>query len=154
MPKHYTTHEHQVWLPYRFALGPVFYRWFEGLKEEKIWGNKCPKCSKVLVPARSFCPTCNVDMDEWVEVAQKGEVVTWTLAANAFYGAPVDPPLVAALIRLDGTDCELLHLVGGIDLSDPDQVKSTVKSGTRVEAVWSEEKHGHMLDLKYFRPVD
>ncbi len=153
MTKHFSTLEHDVRLPYQFALGPAFYKWFEGLKEEKIWGAKCPRCSKVLVPARTFCPGCNVDMDEWVEVAQEGEIVSWVRANRAFYGAPVEPPFIAALIRLDGAGCNFLHLVGGLNRSDGEAVKAKVQRDARVKAVWADEKKGHMLDLKYFQPV-
>lgn len=153
MAKHFSTLRHDVWLPYRFAVGPVFYRFYEGLKEEKIWGNKCPACGKVLVPARTFCSACYVDMGEWVEVSQEGEVVTWALADYEFFGTPVDPPFIGALIRLDGTDCNFLHMIGGFDLADLDSVRSRIQPGTRVKAIWNEEKKGHMLDIKYFRPI-
>ena len=56
MAKHFHTLRHDVWLPYRFAVGPAFNRFYEGLKAEKILGNKCPECGIVLVPARTFCP--------------------------------------------------------------------------------------------------
>lgn len=153
MDKHFNVLNHEVWLPYKFAVGPNFYRFYEGLKEEKILGNKCPKCGKVLVPARTFCPECFDDMDEWVEVSQQGEIVTWILAHKEFFGMPVDPPFVAALIRLEGTDCDLLHLVGGSGLGDPEAMRKKLKPGTKVKAVWNEEKKGHMLDIKYFEPV-
>jgi uncharacterized OB-fold protein len=153
MAKHFSTLEHDVWLPYRFALGPAFYKWFEGLKEEKIWGTKCPQCSKVRVPARTFCPECNADMGDWVEVAQEGEIVSWVQANRPFFGAPVEPPFIAALIRLDGTQCKFLHLVGDPNAGDPEAVKAKIQRGTRVKAVWADEKKGHMLDLKYFEPI-
>jgi uncharacterized OB-fold protein len=154
MAKYFSTAQNNIWLPYHFALGPAYLRWFEGLKAEKILGNKCPKCNKVLVPARSFCPECNVDMTEWLEVSQEGQIVTSTLASKDFYGAPAKAPFVYALIRLDGVDCNFLHLVGGLDLKDPKGLLSKIARGTRVEAVWNEEKKGHMLDLKYFQPVN
>jgi uncharacterized OB-fold protein len=153
MAKHFSTAEHNIWLPYHFALGPVFHRWFEGLKEEKILGNKCPKCSKILVPARSFCPECNLDMDEWVEVSQEGQIVTWTLARKDFHGAPAEAPFICAMIRLDNTDCNLLHMVGGMDMTDTAGLKTRIARGTRVRAVWNEEKKGHMTDIKYFEPT-
>jgi len=152
MGKNFETLEHQVWLPYKFSVGPVFNRFFEGLKEGKILGNRCPKCNKVLVPARSFCPECFVDMGEWEEVAQRGRVVTWAQANYEFFGAPAEPPFIGALIRLDHTDCDFLHLVGGFDLSDMNAVKNKVKSGARVKAVWHDVKKGHMLDIKFFEP--
>lgn len=145
MAKHFNTVKSNVWLPYHFSLGPAFNRFFEGLKEEKILGNKCPKCNKVLVPARSFCPECNVDMDEWIELAQEGEVVSWTRAAQEFFGAPAETPFIGALIRLDGTDCNFLHII-------PD-VGAKLEKGTRVRAVWNEEKKGGMMDIKHFAPV-
>jgi uncharacterized OB-fold protein len=153
MAKHFQTLRHDVWLPYKFAVGPTFNRFYEGLKEKKILGNQCSKCGKILVPARTFCPTCYGDMGEWIEVSQQGEVVSWTLANYEFVGRPVGPPFIGALIRLEGTDCNFLHLIGGFDLSNQDMVRSKIKQGVRVKAVWSDEKTGHLLDIKYFEPV-
>ena len=153
MAKHFHTKEHDVWLPYKFAIGPVFKQFYDGLQQEKILGNKCPKCGKILVPARTFCPECFVDMDEWVEVSQEGEIVTWTVAADEFFGMPSNPPFVGALIRLDGTECNFLHLIGGFVLNNQDILRSKIKQGVKVRAVWSNEKRGHMLDIKYFEPI-
>ena len=153
MSKHFQTLKHTVWLPYHFSLGPVVNRFYEGLKEEKIWANQCPQCNKVLVPARTFCPECNRDMGEWVEASQEGEIRSWTLARKPFFGAPAETPLVAALIRLDGTDNDFLYLVGGVDPDDPESVTGRIKRGARVRAVWREEKSGHMTDLQYFEPA-
>jgi len=153
MTKHFNTLKHNVWLPYRYAVGPVFNRFYEGLKEEKIWANQCPACSKILVPPRSFCPRCSVDMGEWVEAAQEGEIVTWMTANEPFFGQPVQPPFIGALIRLDGTDCNFLHLIGGINLGDPEALREKVKEGTRVKAVWRPEKKGEMMDIMYFESI-
>jgi uncharacterized OB-fold protein len=153
MGKHYQTLHHDIWLPYKFSVGQAFHRFYEGLKEEKIFGNQCPQCKKILVPPRSFCPVCYVDMDEWVESSQEGEVVSWTLIHKKCYGMPYDPPFISALIRLKGTDCNFLHLIGGIDLGDGSRVAERIRRGSRVRAVWSEEKKGHMLDIKHFEPV-
>jgi uncharacterized protein len=151
--KHFSTLSHDVWLPYKFAVGTVFHRFYEGLKERTILGNRCPSCNWTLVPPRSFCPRCYVDMDEWVDVSQEGEIVTWTWAGRPFWGMPVDPPLVAALIRLDGTDCNLLHLVGGFDLGSPEEVRARIRTGSRVSAVWETNRTGRMLDIRHFEPV-
>jgi len=153
MTKHFKTLKHNIWLPYQYAVGPVFNRFYEGLKEEKIWANQCPACSKMLVPPRSFCPHCSVDMGEWVEAAQEGKIVTWMTANEPFFGQPVQPPLIGALIHLDGTDCNFLHLVGGLDLNDSAALKEKIKAGTRVRAVWRAEKKGEMLDIMYFQPI-
>jgi uncharacterized OB-fold protein len=140
-------------IPYESALGLTWHRFFEGFKEEKIWGTKCSKCSRVLVPARSFCPRCFVDMEEWVEVSNEGEVIAWALTDYEFFGMPTKPPFISALIRLCGSDCNFLHLIGGFDLSDLDLVRKTVKNGMKVRAVWEKEKKGRIMDIKHFEPV-
>jgi uncharacterized OB-fold protein len=57
------------------------------------------------------------------------------------------------MVRLDGTDTNFLHLLGGFDMTDLDAVRSRVKNGMRVKAVWDKRKKGHVLDLKYFTPA-
>ncbi|HPL62281.1 MAG: Zn-ribbon domain-containing OB-fold protein [Syntrophales bacterium] len=153
MTKEYKTIKTELRLPYELAYGATWTRFFEGMQEKKIYGTKCPKCGKVLVPARSFCPKCFVDTDKWVEVSQEGKLTAWSYTNYRYFGQPVDPPFIGALIRLDGTDVDLLHLVGGIDLKNFDEVKRTIKNGMKVKAVWSDERKGHILDIRYFEPV-
>jgi len=145
--------EDQVAIPYENAYGQTWTRFFEGLKAEKIFGSRCGKCNRVLVPMRSYCPRCFIEIDDAIEVSQEGAIMAWVLTEYEYFGMPTKPPFISALIRLDGTDCEFVHLVGGIDLSNPDQVRNTVKNGMKVRAVWKEEKKGHILDIKYFEPV-
>ena len=66
---------------------------------------------------------------------------------------PTKPPFIGALIKLDGTDVNFLHLIGGFDLSDPEHVRKTVKNGMKVKALWNDEKKGTIMDIKYFTPV-
>jgi uncharacterized OB-fold protein len=154
MAKHFSSNQHNVWLPYHNALGPAFTQFFEGFKEGKILGTRCPNCSKVQVPGRSFCPQCQVDVSEWVELAQEGKVVSWTVIREDFIGAPAEAPYISALIQLDGTDCKLLHVVGGDRSWDADKNEPKIGCGNRVKAVWREEKRGHMTDIQYFQPTD
>lgn len=152
--KEYRTLETQVLLPYKLAYGQTWTRFFDGLKEEKIWGTKCPKCQRLLVPARTFCPRCFVNTDEWIECPQEGTLLSWSLTNYTYFAQPIDPPFITGLIKLDGVDANFLHLVGGdFDLSDLEDVRKNIKNGIRVKAVWQEEKKGHILDIKYFAPV-
>jgi len=153
MTKNFGTLRHEVWLPYKYAVGETFHRFYEGLKQEKILGNDCPVCRKIYVPARSFCPVCYVDMGEWREMPQEGEIASWIMARKPFFGMPAEPPFVGALIRLDGADCHFLHLVGGIDLADQKAAGDKIRRGMRVKAVWRDERCGHMTDILYFKPL-
>jgi hypothetical protein len=154
MAKEYRTLHTTVDLPYELAFGATLTRFFDGLSEEKILGTRCPKCGRVLVPARSFCPRCFIDLDQWVEVGQMGTVETWSLVSYRYFGMAKTPPYITALIRLDGADVSLTHLVGGIDLSSLEMVRTHLSIGTRVKAVWAKEKPGSIFDIEYFVPVE
>jgi hypothetical protein len=145
--------EGSISLPYRWVLGPVFTRFFEEFKNKRIMGTKCPKCKRVLVPARKFCPRCFVDDLEWVQVSEKGKVRTWSLINFKFSGQLVPPPYVLAVIDLEGAGTGLSHFIGGIDLSDPEKVKNMVSIGMNVQAKWRDNCQGNILDIEYFRPV-
>ena len=145
--------EAEAKIAYDLAFGPTWYRFFEGLKKEQIWGTKCPKCHRVLVPARTFCPRCFVDMDEWVKLSSEGVITGWALIEMEYFGMPTPPPFVTGVIKLDGADCSFNHIIGGFDLSDLDVVRATIKNGMRVKAVWDEDKTGCIMDIKHFKPI-
>lgn len=153
MAREYRTLKTEVRLPYEVAYGATWTRFFEGLKDKKIYGTRCKECKRVLVPARSFCPRCFVTTDEWVKVKEEGTLVAWCYTNYRYFGMPIEPPFVTGLIRLDGTDVNFLHLIGGFDLGNFEEVSKTLRNGIKVKAVWSEERRGHILDIKYFEPV-
>ncbi len=144
----------EVLIEYELAMGPVWYKFFEGFKEKKIWGTRCPQCQRVLVPARAFCPRCFVDMDEWIEVSQEGILEGWVLVNYEYFGQPVKPPFIMASIRLDGTHCAFIHLVGGFEFKSVEDAASKIRNGMKVKAVWKEERKGNIMDIAYFKPID
>ena len=153
LKKEFKTFDFELSLPYRLAYGPTWTRFFEGLQTEKIFGTKCNKCARVLVPARRFCPQCFVDIDEWVEVADEGKIVSWAMINFEFYGQPKKPPYIAAMIQLDGADVGMFHMVDGFDMSNLDKVREMLSIGRKVKAVWRQQKTGHILDIEYFKPI-
>jgi hypothetical protein len=153
MEKAYKTMKTQLTLPYELAYGDTWTKFFEGMKEKKIYGTKCSKCGRVLVPARTFCPRCFVDTDEWVEVSQEGMLASWCYVNYRFFGMPTEPPFISLLVRLDGTDVDFLHLLAGFDLNNFEVVRKTIKKNMRVKAVWNDERRGDVMDIRYFEPV-
>ncbi|MBI2847528.1 MAG: Zn-ribbon domain-containing OB-fold protein [Chloroflexi bacterium] len=140
-------------IPYRHSAGRFASRFLIALRDEKkVYGVRCPRCKRVLVPPRPFCERCFVQCTEWVGVSDKGTLEGFTISYQAYVGLPT-PPYASGLIKLDGADTALMHFVGGVDLSDPQKAKKAVKIGMRVEAVWKEERLGHILDIEHFRPV-
>jgi uncharacterized protein len=153
MAKEYRTVRNDVALPYQWALGKTWTRFFDGLKEERIQGTKCAGCGRVFVPARAFCPGCLTDMTEWVDVKPEGKIITWTLVKAKYYGQVKEPPYIVALIKLDGADCGFSHFIGGFDLSDAKLIKQKLKTGAKVKAVWRSGKKADILDIACFVPV-
>ncbi|MEM2031014.1 MAG: zinc ribbon domain-containing protein, partial [Archaeoglobaceae archaeon] len=78
--------EFEVWwrIPFRHYAGVHATKFFEGLKNKKIFGVRCPKCKRVLVPPRAFCERCFVETDEWVEVKDEGVVETLSVTYMKF----------------------------------------------------------------------
>jgi uncharacterized OB-fold protein len=114
--------------------------------EKKILGLKCPQCGKVTAPAQDYCEFCAVDMDEWVEVAQEGKVITWAVMHRDLPIYPHKVPFAYVLIQLDGADTALLHTILAKDYS-------AITEGARVKAVWKEEREGAIRDIDHFELV-
>jgi len=134
-------------IPYKQFVGAVASKFLIELRDNKrIFGMRCPECRLVYVPARSICPKCMCKMDEWVEVSDKGTVLTYSVVNYKEPTQPVEPPFVYGIMQLDGADTGIVHFIAGVDHED-------LKVGMRVQAVFKEEREGNVLDIKYFRPL-
>lgn len=146
--------EGEIKLDYQWSLGPIATRFFDELKKERIMGNRCPDCERVLVPPRKFCPRCFTEMGEWLRVSDEGEIMTSTFVTEKmkFAGQPMDPPYGLAVIKLDGADVGLSHMID-TDTADVEEAMKRMKPGARVKAEWREEKKGEIRDIKYFKTI-
>lgn len=134
----------------RYSAGIAGEKFFRVIKDEaRILGTRCPACDLVYVPAAMFCERCFAGLDEWVEVANRGHVFTFTVLTRDLDDRPLDEPAVLAYVRLDGADGGLVHYLGEID-------PECVCVGMPVEAVFKDavEREGSILDIQYFRPVE
>jgi len=134
---------------YNYRVGQSMEKFIKGLGDKKILGVKCSGCSKVVVPPRQFCGTCNRVMDEWVEVGPGGTVELYTVGHVTVEKGLVeaaDAPSVLALIKLDGATGLLAGEVEGVE-------PSGVKNGMRVRAVFKEPAEDSLNDLDHFEPA-
>lgn len=140
-------------LPFRHTAGRFASRFFRELRDnKKIFGVRCPQCRRVLLPPRPFCERCFASIDEWVELGNQGTLEAFTICYVPFMGLPT-PPIAMGMVRPDGADSAMQHILGEVDISDPDKVKENVKIGMRVEAVWRDKRRGEIGDIEHFRPV-
>ena len=130
---------------YTRSLGPVLGRFMTGLRERRITGVRGSD-GRVHVPPLEYDPVTYAPLTETVDVADEGEVVSWTWQAAPLEGQPLDRPFAWALIRLDGADTPLLHAV---DCGSPD----AIHTGMRVRVRWAEQAVGHIRDIACFAPA-
>ncbi len=137
----------QIKIPNSYSAGAVGSRFLIELRDKKrIMGTRCPACNRVYVPARSICKDCFGQLDEWVEVSDRGTVLTYAVDHESKPIQPMATPIVYGIIQLDGADTGFVHMLGEVD---PDQLRV----GMKVQAVFKEERVGNILDIKYFKPL-
>ncbi len=140
-------HRSSISVPYSWWAGDTAGRFFTAIRDEqKILGSKCGKCGKVYLPPRKSCISCFVDTDEWVELSNEGELIAATVARRQLAALKSKVPVVFGLVKLDGADTALLHV---IETADPD----SVKIGARVRARFAKERGGGIMDIECFEPA-
>jgi uncharacterized OB-fold protein len=119
-----------------------------GLEEGKLLGARTGETGKVYFPPKEADPATGLELDNFVELPDKGTVTTFAIINIPFAGQRIKPPYVAAYVLLDGADIPFLHLIQEIDVAE-------VRMGMRVEAVWKpREEWGLGIDnIEYFRPT-
>ncbi len=135
---------HVLEYPYTRSVGPVVGRFLGGLVERKIEGIRA-KDGRVLVPPVEYDPVTSEELTEFVEVGQAGVVTTWAWVREPQPKHPLDVPFAWALIKLDGADTALLHVVDAGD-------ESNMATGMRVSVRWREQTSGEISDIACFEP--
>lgn len=157
-----------ITVPYRWTCGPIYGRFLGGLKEKQLLGVKCSSCERIYCPPQEVCPSCYEDfkLENFIPLGDEGEVLSFTVIERNIFGPkpdeayinsrikpaslenhpllwPPEVPYAMVLIKIDGADSALLHLVKG-------QEMDRLAIGSRVKAVWKEEREGYLFDLERF----
>ena len=136
--------DHVMEYPYKRSLGPVLTRFFTGLRDRQIVGNKT-KSGRVLVPPSEYDPETGESTEGFVDVGPGGVVKSWTWIPNPKPKNILQKPFAWALIQLDGADTALLHAVDAGS-------ESAMSTGMRVKATWAAETSGCIQDIACFVP--
>ena len=83
---------------------------FEALGQQKILGTKS-SAGKVFSPAAEFDPETNEPLKEMVEVGPGGVVESFSWIEHPQHHHLIKEPFAFALIKLDGADTSMLHMV-------------------------------------------
>jgi hypothetical protein len=129
---------------YTRSLGPTLSRFMTGLAGRTIMGGRGSD-GRVYVPPLEYDPGTGAATTDFVEVADRGEVLSWSWAAEPLPGQPLDRPFAWVLVKLDGADTGMLN---ALDVASAD----AVRTGMRVQARWAAEPVGHIRDIVCFEP--
>lgn len=127
---------------YTRSVGPTLGAFFTALRDRRVVGIRGSD-GRVHVPVIEYDPVTYEKLTEIVPVSSVGTVLSWSRQTEPLEGQPLDRPFTWALIKLDGADTALLHVVDG-----------EVKTGDRVHAHWVAEPVGAITDIESFLPGD
>ena len=135
-------------LPYQYFAGVTGSRCIVALRDEKKFlASRCNVSDRTVFPPRQVCDLAFEDLREnWVEVQDTGTITGFTIIRYAERYQPVKPPYVLALIKLDGCDSALSHIVQCDDIE-------SVAVGQRVQAVFADTPQHNMLAVSHFECI-
>ena len=127
---------------YKRSSGPLMSKFFDALAEQKILGTKS-STGKVYAPAAEFDPETHESLSDLVEVGPGGVIESFSWIEEPKHHHLIKNPFAFALIKLDGADTSMLHMVTECDEAD-------LKIGSRVSANWSATLVNRITDIKFF----
>ncbi|UYQ60283.1 Zn-ribbon domain-containing OB-fold protein [Streptomyces peucetius] len=133
-----------VEFPFTRSLGPVQSAFLTGLRERTVLGVRTGD-GTVLVPPVEYDPVTAEEIRDLVEVHATGTVTTWAWNPHPRRQQPLATPFAWVLVRLDGADTALLHV---LDAPGPE----AVHTGMRVRVRWAAERSGAITDIACFEP--
>ena len=139
------TRSFELGYTYTRSTGPLIGRFLGELREGRIVGARAAD-GCVIVPALEYDPRDATPLGELVPVADTGAVTTWCWVHEPLAHHLLRHPFAFALIRLDGADLPLLHLVDA-------GAEARMRTGLRVRARWAAERRGAITDIECFEAV-
>ena len=127
---------------YKRSNGPVMSKFFDGLGEQKILGTKS-STGKVFAPAAEFDPDTHESLSDMIEVGPGGTIESFSWIESPQHHHLIKKPFAFALIKLDGADTSMLHMVTNCNEFD-------LSIGSRVTASWSKTQKKRITDIQFF----
>ena len=134
----------EITIPYTWTTGFAIGRFLGEIKEHaRLLGGKCPNCKKIFVPIFDCCPMCLREFSEkdLVPVKGEGEVIALTRIYEKPVWSPFEPPYSLILVKLKGTDSQIIHVA----------FDKEITIGSKVKVKFKEKREGSILDFEFVR---
>lgn len=102
-------------------------RFWEALKQGKVYATRCTECGKLLFPPVADCPNCLSSEIDWVELDSEAEIETFTHVVIRPTSFQQNKPYTVAIAKLE-EGVRVLAWITGFKLSE-------VRIGMKVKLV-------------------
>lgn len=92
-------------------------KFYEGLKQGKVYATKCKDCGKIYFPPNVDCAECLTSGLDWVELSSDAEIVTFTHVVVRPTTFQQEKPYTVAIGKLK-EDVKVLAWLTGFKLSE------------------------------------
>lgn len=111
-------------LPLRFQFGTAkIQKFFEGLKEGKIYMTRCKKCGEKFFPPQADCPNCLISDMDWIPLSGQGELLTCTMIIVKPSSYAHYDNYVVAIAQME----EGVRVLAWLKIDDPKKIKPKMK---------------------------
>jgi uncharacterized OB-fold protein len=119
-------------------------KFWNGLKQGKVYATRCVKCGKTYFPPSADCPECLSTELEWVELSSEAEIETFTYVVVRPTSFQQIKPYTVAIGKLK-EGVKVLAWLSGFKLSE-------VKVGMKAKLVAKTTPEGD-LTYEFVRPT-
>ncbi|MGC9180446.1 MAG: Zn-ribbon domain-containing OB-fold protein [Vulcanisaeta sp.] len=98
-------------------------KFFDGLREGKIYATRCRRCGRYYFPPQVDCPYCKVSDMDWVETSGEGELLTYTVINTKPLTYSHYSDYIVAIARMR----EGFNVLAWLRVDDPRKVKVGMK---------------------------
>jgi len=140
-----------VEFPFTRSTGPVIGAFLTGLRERVVLGTRGSD-GRVHCPPAEYDPVTAAELEQLVQLPDTGVVTAWAWNQEPRPQQPLTTPFAWVLVRLDGADTALLHVLDapGPGTGGPGEVRT----GLRVRIRWAEQRSGAITDIACFVPSE
>ncbi|MEM3730947.1 MAG: Zn-ribbon domain-containing OB-fold protein [Candidatus Bathyarchaeia archaeon] len=111
-------------LPLRFQLGvSKVQRFFEGLREGKIFMTQCRNCGEKFFPPQADCPKCLESSMEWIPLSGEGELLTCTMIFVKPLSFSQYKDYIVGIAQMK----EGVRVLAWLNIDDPTKIKPGMK---------------------------